>query len=39
MKAVNKITLWHLVGVVIGFFLHDKIVQFLKGKQSQSPTK
>jgi hypothetical protein len=36
MKIIDGITLWHLVGAVLGYFLHDTIYDWIKGKNEKT---
>ncbi|MFH8039012.1 MAG: hypothetical protein QXJ14_03305 [Candidatus Aenigmatarchaeota archaeon] len=38
MKIVDGITLWHLVGAIAGYFLHDTIYDWIKGSGGNKPT-
>jgi len=35
MKIIDGITLWHLLGAVVGYLLHDTIYDWIKGKSDK----
>jgi hypothetical protein len=38
MKIIDGITVWHLIGVLAGYFLHDKIYDLIKGSGEKKLT-